>query len=52
MMNTLWQPYSHTKAVKALWAEERGEKNLQSYPLTDSLHTPLTQICDSSTDKY
>lgn len=33
-------------------AEERGEKNLQSYPLTDSLHTPLTQICDPSTDKY
>lgn len=55
MMNMLWQPYSHTKAVKALRAEEQGEKNLQSYQyptLTDSLHTPPTQICDSSTDKY
>lgn len=55
MMNMLWQPYSHTKVVKALRAEELGEKNSNhtSIPtLTDSLHTPPTQICDSSTDKY
>lgn len=43
MMNMLWQPYSHTKVVKALRAEELGEKKLQSYQyptLPDSLHTP------------
>lgn len=35
--------------------QSRGTEKLQSYQyptLTDSLHTPPTQICDPSTDKY
>lgn len=55
MMNMLWQPYSHTKVVKALRAEELGEKKTPIIPVphSDRLTTHSTESnCDSSTDKY
>lgn len=42
MMNMLWQPYSHTKVVKALRAEEQREKKNSNHTSTPLWQTHYT----------